>query len=734
MFTLDALGRVVQGQHGNLNPVHVAYDDRGRLESISSGSGMDTRSYSYTYNAQGFVETVTDPIGRSVHITNDAAGRVINKTLPDGRLIEFGYDAAGNVTSLTPPGRPAHTLSYSDRGELTIINPPAVPGSGPTTRTYDPDQQLTTGARPDSQTVAIGYDSAGRQNRRVLATGGVTNAIDTATYDPAGLVSSIATDSGVATSYAYDGNLLTKESWTGTIAGDVSRTLNASLRLASQSVNGTNSVTFDYDNDDLLIGVGDLTISRDAQHGLRTGSSIGTISTSIGYDGFGELTNYIATASGTAQFGMRFTRDGLGRISQKTETVAGLTSRFDYSYDLSGQIATIIKNGAVVESYDYDGNGNRTTATVGGTGITATYDDQDRLTLYGGTSYTYNGAGDLHTRTTGAQVTACDYDQVGNLLRVILPDGTVIAYIVDALDRRIGKKVNGTLVQGFLYGDNLRPLAQLDGTGMVMSRFVYASGTVPAYMIKGGASFRLITDQVGSVRLVINAATGAIAQRMDYDSFGNVLLDTNPGFQPFGFAGGLYDTDTKLVRFGARDYDAETGRWTTKDPVSFGGGDANLYRYVRNDPVNRIDPTGTSEKTRLEREIALEAEFLQDLQGHRPPPGGNTLSLVEQEQWILDWRVKRSVVEIYEAEQTERFARLRRLNRRLKQGGAVLTVAVAAISCYGISARAQAAGKTPVQQFDDEGRKDFQADIQDVKKYFVDPVVDFVSGAFAGIL
>jgi RHS repeat-associated protein len=59
---------------------------------------------------------------------------------------------------------------------------------------------------------------------------------------------------------------------------------------------------------------------------------------------------------------------------------------------------------------------------------------------------------------------------------------------------------------------------------------------------------------------------------MDFDEFGNVLTDTNPGFQPFGFAGGIYDGDTGLVRFGARDYDPQTGRWTAKDPVGFLGG------------------------------------------------------------------------------------------------------------------------------------------------------------------
>jgi RHS repeat-associated protein len=79
---------------------------------------------------------------------------------------------------------------------------------------------------------------------------------------------------------------------------------------------------------------------------------------------------------------------------------------------------------------------------------------------------------------------------------------------------------------------------------------------------------------------------------MDYDEFGKVTQDTNPGFQPFGFAGGLFDRATGLVRFGARDYDAETGRWTTKDPIRFAGGDTNLFAYAHDDPVNRIDPRG----------------------------------------------------------------------------------------------------------------------------------------------
>ena len=94
------------------------------------------------------------------------------------------------------------------------------------------------------------------------------------------------------------------------------------------------------------------------------------------------------------------------------------------------------------------------------------------------------------------------------------------------------------------------------------------------------------------MRQVIDTQTGEIAQQLDYDAWGQVTEDSRPGFQPFGFAGGLHDPDTQLTRFGARDYDAETGRWTAKDPILFDGGDSNLYGYVLQDPVNLIDRNG----------------------------------------------------------------------------------------------------------------------------------------------
>jgi RHS repeat-associated protein len=65
----------------------------------------------------------------------------------------------------------------------------------------------------------------------------------------------------------------------------------------------------------------------------------------------------------------------------------------------------------------------------------------------------------------------------------------------------------------------------------------------------------------------------------------------------------LYDEQTKLTRFGARDYSAHEGRWTTKDPIGFDGGVSNLYEYVVNDPVNYFDPIGLQGLSNSQKQI-----------------------------------------------------------------------------------------------------------------------------------
>ncbi|MFX0200149.1 MAG: hypothetical protein ACFFCW_28850, partial [Candidatus Hodarchaeota archaeon] len=133
-------------------------------------------------------------------------------------------------------------------------------------------------------------------------------------------------------------------------------------------------------------------------------------------------------------------------------------------------------------------------------------------------------------------------------MTVTLPDGRIIEYVHDPLGRRIAKKVDGVIVEKYLWQGLTRLLAVYDGSNNLLMRFEYADGRMPVAMTKGGSTYYLTYDQVGSLRVVADASSNVV-RRIDYDSFGNIIVDTDPTFKiPFGFTGGLHDRDTELVR------------------------------------------------------------------------------------------------------------------------------------------------------------------------------------------
>ncbi|MGA7614563.1 MAG: RHS repeat-associated core domain-containing protein [Thermoanaerobaculia bacterium] len=432
-----------------------------------------------------------------------------------------------------------------------------------------------------------------------------TLTIGRGTYDYAyegtsGNLETVTAPEGASTTFGYDGSLVTSETTTGTISGSIGWTYDNDFRLHTETLAG-NTTTYGYDPDSLLTTAGPLTITRDPGNGLPSGTTAGIIDETIGWNGYAEPHTDQYTAKGSPAFGESFTRDDGGRITQIDESRYGLTFTRNFDYDTAGRLWKAYTNGQLDAEYQYDDNGNRKAKTTTSGTITYTVDDQDRLiSSSDGTTYTYAPNGELATKTDTTGTTSYSYDELGNLLKVTKADGTVIEYVIDGLNRRVGKKVNGTLLQGWLWRNQLQIAAQTDGTGTITKRFVYATrANVPDLMIAGGTTYRLVVDHLGSVRYVLDTTTGTITDSVDYDEFGNVRSDSNPGFQPFGFAGGLYDRDTGLVRFGARDYDPHTGRWTSKDPLLFWGNSrsfydwtANIYQYCDGDPVNFFDPSG----------------------------------------------------------------------------------------------------------------------------------------------
>jgi len=581
---LDAQGRLTQLSATGLLPSTFSYD-AGRLLSFVQGS----RSLENGYDSSGQLSDTTDNLGNTELFVRDANGRVVEHQRADGSLVGLGYDASGNLTSLVPPGRPAHVLAYGATDRLESYSAPDV-GSGDdiTSYIYDDDDRLTQIFRPDGSLVQLGYDAAGRLGSIGTALGSLTLG-----YFPTGHLQTVTGPAGVNLSFVRDGALLTNATWSGAVAGSVAQTYDTFRRLSSESVNGANPVTFGYDDDGLVTSAGALSLVYDANLPLITSTSCGQVSDARGYDGYGQLASYSARFGGSEFLGLGFERDELGRVEQKLETVSAVTTTYGYGYDALGQLVSVTIDGTLARQYVYDANGNRLSAGAGAVLTSASYDAQDRLLSYGDFEYTYTRDGALHSKTnlvTG-DITTYDYDALGNLLSVDLPDGRFIEYVLDGLGRRVGKKVDGVFAQKWLYRDGQSPVAELNAAGALVQRFVYGSrANVPEYLLRGAATYRVLVDDVGSVRRIVNVANAAdVLSSASYDEFGTPA-GTGLAATPFGFAGALYDADTGLARLGARDYDAATGRWLETEPLHWQSGQANRYSYLHNNPVNAPDP------------------------------------------------------------------------------------------------------------------------------------------------
>jgi len=582
--SVDGAGRPLQVSVPGMTSVTTSYDSQGRVASTSQGA----RSATLTWDNANRLQSVTDTLHGSTQFDYDAADRVIAQRFSDGRTVKYEWDEHHNLLSLTPSGRPAHSFTYSDADMPEAYVAPTVTGGGTTRFVWNADHQLTGISKPDGTVISTTYDAGGR----VSSLSGTTNTL-TYSYLPTGQLVAVSPSNGAAVSYGWDGSLLTSMSWSGAVSASIGFTYDFNFRLSGESVNGS-SIAFVYDDDGLLTRAGALNVTHDPSNGTITGATLASTADTRTYTPTGQAQSYTATVSGSSAYVEQFTRDAAGRIATRTETMYGATAQFGYAYDDAGRLASVARNGDVIATYTYDQNGNRLSKSVPqGEGEGGSYDEQDRLLSYAGATYTYAPGGELASKTDASGTTTYGYDAFGNLRKVTKADGTLIEYVVDGQNRRVGKKINGTLVRQWVYANRMQIIAELDGSGAVNNRFVYATRTnVPDYLIRQGVTYRIIADHLGSPRIIVNAATGAIAQMLGFDEFGNVLSDSSPGFQSYGFAGGLYDADTGLIRFGARDYDPKVGRWTTKDPLLFGGGDANLYAYAGNDPINHVDPSG----------------------------------------------------------------------------------------------------------------------------------------------
>jgi RHS repeat-associated protein len=255
-----------------------------------------------------------------------------------------------------------------------------------------------------------------------------------------------------------------------------------------------------------------------------------------------------------------------------------------------------------VEDYAYDGEGNWVASH-----LSAVYASNDHNQLLEDDSYTYayDAKGNRVSRTAkaGGAVETYTYDSQNRL--VGYAGSTTATYAYDALDRRIAKTVDG-VVEAFIYDpwsatSTTANDAVLDFTnGTLTRRWLhgpqtdeplafesYTTSTTPGT----GTARDLHADRLGNILRLVEPATGTVAATYDYDSFGN-RTQTGTLDQRYGFTGREHDAESGLIYFRARHYDAGTGTFLQRDPIGFAGGDLNLYAYVENNPLNWTDPSG----------------------------------------------------------------------------------------------------------------------------------------------
>ncbi|MBI5610017.1 MAG: RHS repeat-associated core domain-containing protein [Deltaproteobacteria bacterium] len=182
-------------------------------------------------------------------------------------------------------------------------------------------------------------------------------------------------------------------------------------------------------------------------------------------------------------------------------------------------------------------------------------------------------------------------------------------FVLDPAGRRVAVKKNGAFTAGYLYDGSLRVIGKTDEGGRLRQQYVYGTlGHSPDFALlwTGAGNFLGVYlfqhDQLGSVVETWQVRTGDLfldqkytSSRVDFGPWGEPQVlpsdASNGPDHPFGFAGGLWDRETGLVRFGAREYDPELGRWLSRDPIGCAGG-WNQFGYVAGDPVNAVDPAG----------------------------------------------------------------------------------------------------------------------------------------------
>ncbi|MCP5094762.1 MAG: hypothetical protein GY943_04340, partial [Chloroflexi bacterium] len=601
------------------------YDTYNRLQQICEDSPGMNLCTSYGYDLHGRQDSVTDAEGIIQQTNFNRLGLPIQEIADVNGLaatISFEYDDLLNLVQIADPNGNLTRYTYTARQEVET----ELYADGTTKSfTYTPRGSVDTETLQDGAVIDHSYDAANRQTRLDFSTGGFQQFI----YDDAGRLTNV--------SQTMDGHT--------TVTGYGYNRIGEVVTTTQQLDGGTAWLTqyaYDY-----ALGEHTITYPSGTERVYKTdhinrldavemGDS--TIVADYAYDVFNRFNTVSYPTNNLAN---RQAYDPLGRINNVTVN-DGLTDLVDYGYgyDNVGNRIYMQRNHELnqpADVYEYDnlyqlnhvwyGADATTSSTISSYDSTQTYDLDtlgNRLSVTADTVLTQYGPNN-GTKLTNAmnryesiESDTLGYDLRGNTLtdgnntysydilnrQTSVDNGNVTTeYIYDARGRRIAKVAAG-ITTHFIYDTQYRVIEERDNSEALIATYTYGKGMDELLLMeRGGNDYYYHRDALGSITEVSDA-TGTIVEQYEYDVYGEVtiydgsdnVLTATAIDNPYLFTGRRYDAESGNYYYRARHYNPEMGRFLSEDPLGFGSGDYNLYRYVFNNPLNLLDPTGKSVK------------------------------------------------------------------------------------------------------------------------------------------
>jgi RHS repeat-associated protein len=573
--------------------------------TITDESG---RMRSFTYSSSGQLLTATDLGGDTWTNNYDSTnGSLLSVASPTGETTSYTYDGLDNVTVIRYPDGFYRTNSYS--AGTNLLSSVVLPSGITVSYAYDSAGRLTNSTSSVDGEVAFQYNGNDQITTMWDASGGTTNL-----YDSAGRLYGIDYPTGASIRYDLDA---------------LGRITNATAKASSSGVAYTTSYRYDLVGNvtNIVDPLGHSTsleydaVGRRMQRMLPNG-----VVTTYAYDWRDRVTNIVHKIGGVTNASIGYVRGLDGeplKITREDGTYVLLS--YDDALRLTNEVYYSSGGSPVATNgYGYDADGNRTLVLTGGVIYTNSVDAGYRVTQVkiGGSvaeTYTYDSGGRLMSLSRAGQSLTMGYNTVDQITNVI--EGTTTnLYIYDGTGRRVKSLQNGAEERRFVTAqtagtDLASPYLIADGGNNVQQGYVYM-GLEPLLRYDGsGNAVYYLEDGMGSVVGLANAS-GTTTATFQYDGFGNLRSATGTSISAptgtggdFRFQGQWQESASGLYHMRARDYDAWTGRFLSRDPDegNFKAPETlNPYCFANNSPFIYSDPSGSDTLVEINLTSALQ--------------------------------------------------------------------------------------------------------------------------------